>query len=58
MGYNNNHAGMHMIWYHRRNSYDDLEYYDRLAETQQKQKELLAKRYWRQLQWKICRLSV
>ena len=43
MGYNNNHAGMHMIWYHRRNSYDDLEYYDRLAERQQKQKELAKK---------------
>lgn len=43
MGYNNNHAGMHMIWYHRRNSYDDLEYYDRLAEENRKKKELAKK---------------
>lgn len=45
MGYNNNHAGMHMIWYRRRNSYDDLEYYDRLAEENRKKKEL-AKKVW------------
>ena len=32
MGYNNNNAGMHMIWHRRYGLYDDLEYYDRLAE--------------------------
>ena len=32
MGYNNNHAGMHMIRQRRKNSYYDLEYYDGLAE--------------------------
>ena len=42
MGYNNNHAGMHMIWYHRKN-YDDLEYYDRLAEENRKKIELAEK---------------
>lgn len=40
MGYNNNHAGMHMIWYRRNNFYDDLEYYDRLAEEKRKKHEL------------------
>lgn len=34
-----------MIWYRRRNSYDDLEYYDRLAEENRKKKEL-AKKVW------------
>lgn len=43
MGYNNNHAGMHMIWYDRRNSYDDLEYYNRLVEENRKKKELARK---------------
>lgn len=36
MGYNNNHAGMHMIWHRRYATYDDLAYYDRLAEEQRK----------------------
>lgn len=31
MGYNNNHAGMHMIRYSRYGEYDDLKYYDKLA---------------------------
>ena len=39
MGYNNNHAGMHMIYYNRRNSCEDLEYYDRLAEKVRKKEE-------------------
>ena len=32
MGYNNHHAGMHMIWHRRYAAYDDLDYYDKLAE--------------------------
>lgn len=43
MGYNNNHAGMHMIWYKRRSNYDDLEYYDRLVEESRRKKELAQK---------------
>lgn len=31
MGYNNNNAGMHMIWHKHYAPYDDLAYYDRLA---------------------------
>lgn len=29
MGYNNNNAGMHMVWNRRYGEYDDLSYYDR-----------------------------
>ena len=36
MGYNNNYAGMHMIWYGIGKSYDDLDYYDKLAEKNRK----------------------
>lgn len=43
MGYNNNNAGMHMIRYAAKNYYDDLGYYDRLAEREYKQ-ELKMKR--------------
>ena len=32
MGYNNHHAGMHMIWSKRYAPYEDLSYYDKLAE--------------------------
>lgn len=32
MGYNNHHAGMHMIWHRRYAAYEDLTYYDKLAE--------------------------
>ena len=34
MGYNNNYAGMHMIRYSRYGQYDDLKYYDKLAEQE------------------------
>lgn len=48
MGYNNNHAGMHMIRFKRYGIYDDLEYYDRLAteksKTNHKNDEPLPKR--------------
>jgi hypothetical protein len=44
MGYNNNHAGMHMIWYRRRNSYENLEYYDRLAEESSRKKKELSRK--------------
>lgn len=43
MGYNNNNAGMHVIRHTAKNYYDDLEYYDRLAEEQFEQ-ELEKKR--------------
>ncbi|GEM_PF-5989343 len=33
MGYNNNHAGMHMIWYRHYGTYDNLDYYDKYSET-------------------------
>lgn len=36
MGYNNHHAGMHMIWHRRYAAYDDLAYYDKLAEERRK----------------------
>ena len=32
MEYNNHHAGMHMIWHRHYAAYDDLDYYDKLAE--------------------------
>ena len=35
MGYNNHHAGMHMIWHNHYAAYEDLEYYDRLAEEEE-----------------------
>ena len=35
MGRNNHHAGIHMMWYRRYAAYDDLEYYDKLAEKKQ-----------------------
>lgn len=38
MGYNNNHAGMHMIWYRHYGEYDDLDYYDRIAEMNTRKK--------------------
>lgn len=38
MGYNNNHAGMHLIWYRHYGAYDDLDYYDRKAEMIAQQK--------------------
>ncbi len=38
MGYNNNHAGMHMSRYNHYGAYDDLEYYDRMAELTAQQK--------------------
>lgn len=40
MGYNNNHAGMHLIWHRRYGMYDDLRYYDRLAEEENNRKKL------------------
>lgn len=39
MGYNNHNAGMHFVWYRRYAAYDDLEYYDRLAEKKRKDNE-------------------
>ena len=41
LGYNNNHAGMHMIWYRRYAAYDDLDYYDRLAEKKRSEKKTM-----------------
>lgn len=37
MSYNNNHAGMHLMWYRKYGSYDDLAHYDKLAERNAKQ---------------------
>lgn len=34
MGYNNNYAGMHLIRYSHYGQYDDLQYYDKLAEQE------------------------
>lgn len=34
MGYNNNYAGMHMVRFTHYGQYDDLEYYDKLAEKE------------------------
>ena len=39
MGYNNNYAGMHMIRYSRYGQYDDLKYYDKLAEQERQCKK-------------------
>lgn len=39
MAYDNNNAGMHMIWYRRYADYDDLDYYDRLAEKKRVEKK-------------------
>ena len=39
MGYNNHNTGMHFVWYRRYAAYDDLEYYDRLAEKKRKDNE-------------------
>lgn len=33
MGYNNNNAGMHMIWYRHYGEYDNLDYYNKYSET-------------------------
>ena len=41
MGYNNNNAGMHLIWHRRRMSYDDLDRYDRLAEKKSREKKII-----------------
>lgn len=43
MGYNNNHAGMHMMRYSRYAAYDDLEYYDRVAQEAYARKQQLEK---------------
>lgn len=37
MSYNNNHAGMHLMWYRKYGNYDDLAHYDKLAERNAKQ---------------------
>ena len=44
MGYNNNNAGMHLMWHSHYGKYDDLEYYDRLIAEQEKEKRLLAEK--------------
>lgn len=38
MGYNNNHAGMHMVWHRKYAPYDDLEYYDKLMAKKESQR--------------------
>lgn len=43
MGYNNNYAGMHMIRYSRYGQYDDLKYYDKLAEQEKQCKKVNAR---------------
>ena len=43
MGYNNNHAGMHIMRYSRCTAYDDLEYYDRVAQKKYAKKKNLEK---------------
>lgn len=43
MGYNNNYAGMHMIRYSRYGQYDDLKYYDKLAEQERQCKKVNAR---------------
>lgn len=40
MGYNDHHAGMHMIWYRRYAAYEDLAYYDKLAEERCKREKM------------------
>ena len=45
MGYNNNYAGMHMIWHKHYAPYDDLAYYDRLvSEKNRKVKDIPKKK--------------
>ena len=43
MGYNNNYAGIHMIRYSRYGQYDDLKYYDKLAEQERQCKKVNAR---------------
>ena len=44
MGYNNNYAGMHMIWHSHYGKYENLEYYDRMAAEKEKEKRLITEK--------------